>query len=656
MFYGHRTVFSFAVSARKAISAPLNQTLVNLNTLVAVLFLTVFHLRSAALAPDDFNANSKTAAATLQGWQNQRGLWDTTGWWNAANCVEALESVIAADNGQKYLPVLAHTFALNSRSNFINEYYDDEGWWALAWIHAYDLTGQPRYLAMAKTIFRDMTGGWGERCGGGLIWRKEHRYKNAIPNELFLLAAIRLHQRTPRDQGTGSYLEWAIREWEWFRNSGMINSHSLVNDGLNRRCENDGGTTWTYNQGVFIGGLTDLYKTTGDTNYLNEATAIADAAIATLADDHGVAKEPCEDRGCAGGDVPQFKGIFIRYLAYLYDETRNPAYRDFLLKNARSVWANDRDAANHLGLRWSGPFDQADAARHSSAMMAISALAEPTTKILPFAKGAGSVTFDHEVGHAAGNLAWSCDAANDRKASGMLSGTCASLAAGKHTAHFRLAIDELKNATNALVRLDVKTAATGATIARREISWNSFTATGQPQDFRLTLTNRTANTPLEIQVYWNNADHGPALTLSDVTIDGSHNWTAANLAHEIGRLDGLNGWEADSLRDRASGYLVKGPGANEFAAGKYSAHFELKVDDFSRDNSKVALLSVVETNTGKTIAARSVTRNQFRSGLYQTFTLAFEAGAGKSYDFRTYWHYAPDALRLTERSVVVEPR
>ncbi|MGC9943364.1 MAG: glycoside hydrolase family 76 protein [Verrucomicrobiota bacterium] len=604
-------------------------------------------------APNDFNANSAAGAETLQLDYTRHGLWHNTGWWNDANCIEALETVSAAGNGRAYLPVLATTFRLNCQSNFLNEYYDDEGWWALAWIHAYDLTGKPRYLQAAKYIFTDLTHGWTERCDGGLVWRKtKHAYKNAIPNELFLLTAIRLHQRTPGDHGEGSYLDWATREWEWFKNSGMINPQYLINDGLDRDCGNNGRTTWTYNQGVILGGLTDLYKCTGDTNYLNEATRIADAAIGVLVDDHGVLDEPCNN--CGGGDLPQFKGIFIRYLAYLYDETCNPAYRDFLLTNARSVWANDRDTKNHLGLVWSGPFDLADDARQSSALVAISALAEPATKILPFARGAGSVTFDHDVGSAAGTLAWTCNASNAPVPGVMLSGACAGLSSGNHILHFRMLVDSINDSADDLVRLEIRAGTSGTVLSSRSIAWNLFTASNVPTDFLLPFGTATANLPLSFEVYWHHATNTPGFTLNDVTIDGAYNWVAANLAHEIGRLDGLNGWEADPIRDRSSGNLVKGPGTGELPAGDCHARFELKVDNFDRDQAKVATLSVVDAETGKIVASRGVTRDQFPDTLYHTFSLNFRAVAGEAYDFRTYWYFAPDAPRLTQRSVVVQ--
>lgn len=490
--------------------------------LIGICLLTARSLCEAgAQSADDFNANTAIAASALQQWYNNRGLWNTTGWWNAANCVEAIENVIVAQNGGQYLKVLSRTFDENSRAHFLNEYYDDEGWWALAWIRAFDLTGEARYLEMSKTIFADMAGGWDSHCDGGIWWRKDRHYKNAIANELFLLVAIRLHQRTPGDDGTNSYLNWATRECAWFNASGMINPQHLVNDGLNRSCENNGRTTWSYNQGVIVGGLAELYKATGDTNYLNEAVGIADAAIATLNDGKGILREPCEPDGCGGGDVPEFKGIFIQNLAGLYDLTHNPAYYRFLISNARSIWTNDRDSSNRFGLRWDGPVDSVDAARHSSAMIAISVLAKPAIAELRFARH-------------------------------------------------------------------------------------------------------------------------------------SSNWTAANLTHEVGQLDGANAWCADPVRNPASGFLVKGANARGIDGGSHEAVFELKVDNFNWDNSKVAALSVVDADSERIVASRDVLRNEFSTTLYQSMILKFNATAGHRYDLRTFWNFAPHAPRLTQRSVMVK--
>jgi len=619
--------------------------------------LGMFRVNAGVLPGDDFNANTTVTATALQQWYSTgSGLWNSTGWWNAANCLDIIETALVATNGRNYQTVISNTFKLNSSGNFLDNYYDDEGWWTVAWIRAYDVTGNAQYLNMAKTIFNDVKGGWNTTCGGGIWWEKPNIYKNAIANELFLLAAIRLHQRTPGDAGTGSYFYWATNEWAWFKASGMINEQNLVNDGLTTNCLNNGETTWTYNQGVIIGGLTELYRTTHTTNYLTTAEAIANATIANLVNTGGILREPCETTGCGGGDVPQFKGIFMRYLALLYDEDHNPVYRGFLFTNAHSIWFYDRNTTNQLGLKWYGPVDAEDAARQSSAMAPIVGLAEPSTALLAFAKGVGGPAFNHSVGRVAGTQAWECGPAISANPGYLVTGPfVAYLPTGSHVAHFRLAVDSITNSAENLVELAVRENNGGATLVVTNLAWSSFKRTNAFQDFALAFPNSTAGDPLEFRVYWYYNPDGPMLTAGDVTIDGALNWTAANLAHDIGRLDGLNAWEADPARDASSGYLVKGPGTAELIGSDYTAEVELKVDNFNYDTSQVATLTVVDADAGNVLVSRSVMRNQFTNTLYQSFALNFVAVAGRRYDVRTYYFSSANAPRLTQRSVVIQP-
>ncbi|HEV2330052.1 MAG TPA: glycoside hydrolase family 76 protein [Verrucomicrobiae bacterium] len=602
---------------------------------------------------DDFNADTAIGASTLQQWYDStNGLWNSTGWWNAANCVEALENAAFVNNNSQYRNVISNIFAKNLGGNFLDNYYDDDGWWANAWIRAYDETGNSSYLNMAQTIFNAMTNGWDNHCNGGLWWNTSQTNKGSIENCLFMLAAVRLHQRIPSD-GTGpmSDFYWATNTWAWFQNSGLINDLNLVNDGLNMtNCENNGDPMWTYEQGLLVGGLTDLYKVTGSSAYLNEAEAFANGIIKWLTDANGVLTEPppCNPV-CGGGDVPQFKGCCIRYIAYLYDETNASAYYSFLYTNAHSVWFRDRNSANQFGFVWDGPLDTTNAARQSSALMAVSGIAEPVTTLLPFAKGSGDPAFNHTTGSAAGNLGWSCSAAS---AAGLMqSGPyLSSLPAGGHIAHFRMAVNAMSASTSNLVSIAVTQ--NGATIASENIAWNMFSSANAFQDFPLAFNN-TANALLEFRVNWNQSPGAPTLTLSDLTIDGAHNWLAANLAHNIGRLDGLNAWEADPLRDTASGYLITGAGTAELGAGYYNAQFELRVDNFGWTNDAVATLSVADADTGAMVASRTVSRAEFSNTLYRSFNLYFQAVAGAHYNFSVYWNYAPYAPRLTARSVVV---
>ena len=138
------------------------------------------------------------------------------------------------DRGPQLRRVIGTTFRApgGGTGGFINRYFDDNRWWALAWVAAYDLTGERRYLDTAQAIFAPHETGWDDTCGGGLWWNEDRKYKNAITNELFLTLAARLHQRVPADRGR--YRDWALREWDWLHASGMIGRSGLVNDGLTR--------------------------------------------------------------------------------------------------------------------------------------------------------------------------------------------------------------------------------------------------------------------------------------------------------------------------------------------------------------------------------------------------------------------------------------
>lgn len=310
--------------------------------------------------------------AALQMFYNTgTGLWDTSNWWNAANALEATIEYSRLTDSLTYRGNIFNTFYQKPRyANFINPWFrDDDGWWAIAWIRAYDLTGEQKYLDQAKLIFWDMTTGWDNVCNGGLYWHKrELNYKNAITNGLLLSVAAKLHLREPNDK---RYLEWSQKIWKWYQQSGMINAENLVNDGLDSNCRNNGKTTWTYNQGVLIGALVDLYRGTKDAELLKQAEAIADVSIVKLAR-NGILREPCEDKDDCGNDGPQFKGIFMRNLADLYRVSPKPTYREFIAKNAESIWAN-RNEKNQFGLNWAGTIDKADATRQTSAIDTLNA-------------------------------------------------------------------------------------------------------------------------------------------------------------------------------------------------------------------------------------------------------------------------------------------
>jgi hypothetical protein len=122
--------------------------------------------------------------------------------------------------------------------DWLDGFYDDDLWWALGWINAFDVTGDGEYLDLAEGIFEGVTKAWPTNCsGGGIWWSSDKDYANAIANELFLSTAAHLANRA--DNKT-FYVDWAKRELDWFLGTGMINDRGLINDGLDpKTCKNN---------------------------------------------------------------------------------------------------------------------------------------------------------------------------------------------------------------------------------------------------------------------------------------------------------------------------------------------------------------------------------------------------------------------------------
>jgi predicted alpha-1,6-mannanase (GH76 family) len=334
-------------------------------------------MRVPASAVPSGDRDTWAASTLLRYFTARTGRWSTpTGEaWQPALAVEAMINTYQRTRDVSYLNVVEKSFARyrGRRSRF----YDDDGWYLNAWVRAYDVTGDPKYLDEARALFSVMTEAWDEVCGGGLWWNVERTYKNAITNELFLLAATRLYRREVNLGGQrDNYLDWANRAWAWFDASGMINAGNLVNDGLNGNCVNNGDTTWTYNQGVILSALVELWRSTGDREHLRRAESIAEATIGTLVHPDGVLREPSEPH-LNNKDAHLFKGIFVQGLARLYDGDRasRPDFGEFLAANADAAWHSGRDARRGVGLVWRGPPGRVTAATHISGCLLFGHLA-----------------------------------------------------------------------------------------------------------------------------------------------------------------------------------------------------------------------------------------------------------------------------------------
>ncbi|KAI9682979.1 MAG: hypothetical protein M1820_010934 [Bogoriella megaspora] len=302
-------------------------------------------------------------------------------WWNSANDLTALGDLAIIDPTFETTarPILHTAFdkgpASQGISSFENAWYDDEGWWALCWINMYDLTRDPMYLDEAESIFQDMADAWGTSCGDGIWWDRAQTYIASISNELFLSVAAHLANRVKNSDKKGSYINWAMKEVDWFNDAGLINEYGDVIDGIHKEgCLRNHTEVYTYNQGVILGGLVELYKATKNDTLLPQAQSIADSAMKNLTNSDGILIEPATDD--MGAAHAQFKGIFIRNLQMLHATAPAPRYADFIRHQANSIINEAMDHQTYLiAPYWEGPAKDPNMGAQGSALDALVAAA-----------------------------------------------------------------------------------------------------------------------------------------------------------------------------------------------------------------------------------------------------------------------------------------
>jgi hypothetical protein len=166
-------------------------------------------------------------------YHNLTGMWRNESAWQSGNTLESLANFISLlDSPQRYI---FHETFVKTDIFAGGNCFDDHQWWLLAWIQVYNVDPNIKYLHRAALIHDTISErAWNtKQCDGGVQWCPTKAYKNAITNELFLLSSMRLHPfATLLGKSSTYYLDWALKEWQWFENSGMINSDYLINDGL----------------------------------------------------------------------------------------------------------------------------------------------------------------------------------------------------------------------------------------------------------------------------------------------------------------------------------------------------------------------------------------------------------------------------------------
>ncbi|MBW7458212.1 AGE family epimerase/isomerase, partial [Paenibacillus sepulcri] len=271
-------------------------------------------------------------------------------WW-MAHAVDVLVDGLQRTGDKRYadrLGALHHGLLYRNGGAWPNELYDDMEWMALAWLRAYQATGQDVYKETALILWQDIQTGWNGHMGGGIAWQKSQPdYKNTPANAPAAILAARLYQAF----GDARDLEWAHLIYNWQKNHLVDPETGFVWDGMNRTGDGSIDKEWkfTYCQGVYIGAAVELYRITNEQVYLQDARRTFASAIRELV---SAEQGALQDEG--NGDGGLFKGILIRYTAeYAKADPDAADAAAFLSMNAGLLWEKGKSADEALfGTDW----------------------------------------------------------------------------------------------------------------------------------------------------------------------------------------------------------------------------------------------------------------------------------------------------------------
>ena len=212
----------------------------------------------------------------------------------------------------------------------IENVYDDQMWLIRELLESYKLTENPEFLEKAEYLTGYVLDGWdctreanGKEIGGitwgpgyvtkhscsngpmvsPLVWLSElYKNKNDEIEYRYIDATDRKTRKTKLVKKSDYYLSFAKKIYHWQKNH-LLRSDGVYDDMMGgctpgkpqnetvdgkiyRKgivCTDRVGPAITYNSGTMLSGAADLYRTTGEEMYLEDATQLSDASFSFFA-------------------------------------------------------------------------------------------------------------------------------------------------------------------------------------------------------------------------------------------------------------------------------------------------------------------------------------------------------------------------------------
>jgi Glycosyl hydrolase family 76 len=240
-----------------------------------------------------------------------------------------------ATGAERYLnrglrPLPGYSPYPGDRSASAQTWFDDNGWWGLAFVNAYRATGTRRWLTDAERALAYVAAAGWDRREGGIWWNTSHPYKAGEALASDTLLAVLLYQQTH----SAFALAQAHRFLSWANTTGFSAADGLY------AASSVSTTPIDYIEAPLIYAQALLCTLTGTPSECERAERLKATAL---------------DRfGYLLDFSPQYDAIYLQWMLALYSLDHDPALYTLAADNARGAQARAQNGEGLYLLSWNG--------------------------------------------------------------------------------------------------------------------------------------------------------------------------------------------------------------------------------------------------------------------------------------------------------------
>jgi hypothetical protein len=209
-------------------------------------------------------------------------------------------------------------------------WFDDNGWWGLAFVNAYRATGRRRYLNDAQRALDYIAAAGWDPEGGGIWWNTSHPFKAGAALASGALLATLLYQQTHSAGDLGQ----ALRFLAWANNGGFDASEGLYVD------TSIEATPVDYIEGPLIYAQALLCEETATPADCERAEEVKTRALKRF--------------GYLLDFAPQYDAIYLQWLLALYSLDHDSGLYTMAAANAQDAQTRAANGEGLYLLSWNG--------------------------------------------------------------------------------------------------------------------------------------------------------------------------------------------------------------------------------------------------------------------------------------------------------------